>query len=246
MRRIEPRHALLRCASSASQSLQPGSGMRFVRAEEAEPDQRIVQLVGIGGLGPGLGSHPRDRLGIEPAEVGGVLGREPAPAHHRLGAALLQRRIVEIGIGPRRQHLERQRRGLGQVARDDADVARLDAREQPLEAVDVHRLVEAVGDGLADQRMVRDLALADEVLGAGDLVGKHRRRSGPRRPCARAAAAPSCRRGSAAAPARRRSTQRQRVMNIGASSIAWISSGRTRGGMQVARRRRRARSCARW
>ncbi len=41
--------------------------------------------------------------------------------------------------------------------------------------VDVHRLVEAVGDRLADQRMIGDLALAGQVLGAGDLVGKDRR-----------------------------------------------------------------------
>ena len=108
--------------------------LRFVRGQEAEPDQRVVQLVGVRGIGPGLGAHARDRLGIEPAEVGGGLRREPAPRHHRLRAALLERRVVEIGVGPRRQHLERERRGLGQIARDDPDRARLEPRQQPLQA----------------------------------------------------------------------------------------------------------------
>ena len=48
-------------------------------------------------------------------------------------------------------------------------------RQQPLQPDDVHRLVQAVVDGLAGQRVVGNLALADQVFGAGDLVGKHRR-----------------------------------------------------------------------
>jgi hypothetical protein len=92
-----------------------------------------------------------------------------------LGAALLQRRVVEIGVGPRREHFERQRRRLGQVAGDDANVTSFDALEQALETGEVHRLVQAVRDGLAHQRMVRDFALAGEIFGTGDLVGKHRR-----------------------------------------------------------------------
>ena len=173
MRRVEPRHPpVLR---QIREPVAPArSRTSFVGAEESEPDQRIVQLVGIGGLRPRLGSHARDRLGIKPADIRRGLGREPAPAHHRLGAALLQRGVIEIGIGARRQHLERQRRGLRQVAGDDFDVTRLDAREQAFEAGKVHRLVEAVADGLAHQRMIRDLAVAREVLGARDLIGKHR------------------------------------------------------------------------
>ena len=52
------------------------------------------------------------------------------------------------------------------------DLARLDPGQQPLQAVDVHGLVQAVGDGLADQGVVGHLALADQVLGARELVGK--------------------------------------------------------------------------
>ena len=134
-----------------------------------------MQLVGVCGVRPGFGAHARDRLGIEPAKVGRILRCEPAPAHHRLGPALLQRRVVEIGVGAGGQHLEGQRRRLGEIARDDPDGARLEPGEKSFQAFDVHRIVQAVGDRLADQGMVGDLALADQVLGAGELVGEDRR-----------------------------------------------------------------------
>ena len=38
--------------------------------------------------------------------------------------------------------------------------------EQFLQAFDVHGLMEAIGDGLVHQRVVGDLALADEILPA--------------------------------------------------------------------------------
>src|SRR5690606_19725064 len=41
------------------------------------------------------------------------------------------------------------------------------------QAVQVHRLVEAVVQGLLHQRVLGDLAFAGQVLGAGDLVGEH-------------------------------------------------------------------------
>ena len=147
-------------------------GLRL--GQEAEPDQRIVQLVCVGRVGPRLLAHARDRRLVEPADLVGGLRIEPAPAHHRLRAALLERRIVEIGVRPRSEHLARERRGLGQIARDDPDLAALDIREQPLEPLDIHRLVEAVGDGLRHERMVGHFALADQILGAGDLIGEDR------------------------------------------------------------------------
>ena len=218
------RDAACRAASSASQPLQRGSGLA-PRRSVRKPSQTSASCSSsaLVGLGPSLAAHARDRLGVEPAEVGGVLRVEPAPGHHRLGAALLERRIVEIGVGPRRQDLERERRRLGQVARDDPDRAGLRCRAAAARAVDVHRLVQAVGDRLADQRMVGDLALADEVLGAGDLVGEDRaiRSSAPMRASCGGTFLPPRKRGSASAtPA----TQRQRVVNIGASSSAWIST----------------------
>ena len=51
----------------------------------------------------------------------------------------------------------------------EADLAGLDALEHVDQAVDVHRLVQAVVDGLADERVVGDLERAGEVLLAADL-----------------------------------------------------------------------------
>ena len=59
-------------------------------------------------------------------------------------------------------------RGLGRVLRVEADLAGLDALEDVHEAVDVHRLVHAVVDGLADERVVGDLDGAGLVLLAAD------------------------------------------------------------------------------
>ena len=165
-----------RCPLFAGKLRQPaapaGPCLGFGLGQEPEPDQRIVQLVAVRRLRPGLGADARDRLWIEPPEVGGGLRVEPAPGHDGLRAPLLQRGVVQIGVGPRRQHLQRQRRRLGEVARDHADGAGLDAREQALQALDVHGLGQAVGDRLVHQRVVGHLALAGQVLGAGDLIGK--------------------------------------------------------------------------
>ena len=105
-------------------------------------------------------------------EVRGRRRIEPAPAHDGLRAPLLQRGVVQERIGPRVQHLVRERRRLVEVARHHADGPRLQALQQPRQAGQVHRLGEAVGDGLAHQRMIRHLALARQVLRARDLVGE--------------------------------------------------------------------------
>ena len=233
---MQPRHPLLAAPAPRARPSQPGSACASLGADEsrARPAHRAARRrwPGSGQASP---SHPRDRLGIEPAEVARRLRGEPAPAHHRLGPALLQRRIVEIGIRPRRQHFEGERRRLGEIARDDADGAGLEPGQQPLQPFDVHRFVEAVGDGLADQ--------ADGRGSRARRPGSRRRRSGRERPRAIRSSAsmrtscggtfrPPRKRGSASAtPA----TQRQRVMNIGASSSAWISNGLTLRRTQVAR-----------
>jgi hypothetical protein len=148
--------------------------IRFPGGDEPEPDQRIVQFIAIGGVGPRFGANARDRVRIKPAEIGCGLGREPAPAHHRLRSAFLQRRVIKIRVRSRGQHLKRQWRRLIQVAGDDSNIARLDPPQQPFEAVEVHGLADAVRDGLAYQRMVGDLAIAGQVLGTGELVGENR------------------------------------------------------------------------
>jgi hypothetical protein len=51
----------------------------------------------------------------------------------------------------------------------------MNSGQQLFEAGDVHRLAEAILDGLADQRMIGDLAGADQILGTGHLVREDRR-----------------------------------------------------------------------
>jgi hypothetical protein len=133
-----------------------------------------MQFVGICGLRPGFLAHPPDCVGVEPAEIRGLLGREPAAAHHGLGAALLQWRVVQVGIGARRKHFERKRGGLGQIARHHRDFTCFDPLQQARQAGEIHGLGQAIGDGLVDQRVVGNLTFADEVFGARDLIGKHR------------------------------------------------------------------------
>src|SRR3990172_9467984 len=65
--------------------------------------------------------------------------------------------------------------GLGSVLRVQPDIALLDAAEDVREAVDVHRFVHAVVDGLADDRVVGDLDGAGLVLLAADELREDRR-----------------------------------------------------------------------
>ena len=65
-------------------------GRNFGAGQKAEPLQGIMQFVGIFRLRPCFGSHPRDGLRIEPAEIAGLLWRHPAACHHGLGPPLAQ------------------------------------------------------------------------------------------------------------------------------------------------------------
>ena len=200
---MQPRHAPL--ARQRHEPVVPArSGLRFLLAQEAEPDQGVVQLVGICGIRPGFGAHARDRLGIEPAEVGCFLRCQPAPAHHRLGAALLERRVVEIGVGPRGEHLEGERRRLGQIARRRRRFRR--TRAGPAAVPGLRCPWPRSGSRRWSGRPGGDRGSRARRPGSRRRrAGRGRSpRSGLRHPCARAAAAPSCRRRSAAARAPRR------------------------------------------
>ena len=132
-----------------------------------------MQFVGARRVGPGFLAHAGDGLRIELAEIGGVLSRDPAPAHDRLGAALFKRRVIQERIGPRRQHFHGERRRLDEIAGDDADGAGFQFAQQLFEAGEVHCFLQTIVDRLVDQRMIRHLALADDVLGAGELIGEN-------------------------------------------------------------------------
>ena len=157
------------------QSLVPvGVGGDFIGGDETQQGQRLVHLVGVAHLRPGFPAHGGDRVGIEPAQIVGAVGVVPAARLHGLGAALLQRRVVEEGVRRRVQHLGGERAGCGEVACDDGDLAGLQLAQDRQQAVHVHRLAQAVVQGLVDQRVIRHLALAHDVFQAGDLIGEHR------------------------------------------------------------------------
>ena len=122
--------------------------VEFRVAQERERRERVGKLVGVAHVGPHLVAYALDRVGVELPEVGGGFGIEPAPCHDRLRTPLLERRIVEESVRPRGQDLGGERRRLGQLAGEHPDLAALEAREHSLEAVDVHRLVQAIGDRL--------------------------------------------------------------------------------------------------
>lgn len=147
--------------------------MRLQSRDATQPHQRLVHLVAVARFRPGLPAHRFDRVRIQPAEVVRAVGIGVAPAHYRLGAPLLQWRVIEEGVGLGVERLGRERRGRGEVARDDLHVAVLDPAQQGQPAVAVHRLVQAVVQRLRDQRMIGHLAFADQVFRARDLVREH-------------------------------------------------------------------------
>ena len=150
----------------------PGGG--FDGGGESEHHECVVDLVGGGGLRPRLLPDAIYRARVEPADVRRGLRIEGTPHGHRPRPALFERCVVEERIGPGVEHLRGERRGLGEVARDDPDLPRVESGHEGFERVDVHRIVQCVGNRLLHQRMLGDLARPAEVLGAGDLVGKHR------------------------------------------------------------------------
>src|ERR1700758_440346 len=115
-----------------------------------------------------------------------------------------------MGVWSTRHPSESQRRGLCQIACDDADVAGFEPLQKPFKTVDVHRLVEAIGDGLTYQGMIRDLTRPDQIRSSAAI----------RASCGGTFLPPRNRGSASDTPA----TQRQRVMNIGASSSASVSN----------------------
>ena len=82
-----------------------------------------MHFIGGGRIGPCLVADPVDRVRIEPSDVGGGGRIEPAAHRHRPRPALLERRIVEERVGTGVENLRRERRGLGEVAGDDPEIA---------------------------------------------------------------------------------------------------------------------------
>ena len=160
--------------SQAFEQRRPNRALR--RRHETEQHQRIVQLVGIQHRRPGFTAHALDRFGVELAELGRLLRRHVAAGLHRERAPLLGRRVVEERVGLGAEDLLRERRRARELAANDFDFAGLDTLQHLHEAFDVHRRGQAVLERLLDERVVGNLAIAaGQVLGAGKLIGEHRR-----------------------------------------------------------------------
>ena len=173
--------------------------------QRAEVEQQIVQLVGVARVGLRPRRPPRrSPSGSSPPMRSATVGGQPAAHADRARAALLERRVVEEGVGVGVQDLVREHatarasRARRVGSRPSRDRARARARRP----VGVHRLGQAVAHRLAHQRVVGDLdGAAAVVVLAGGLRGEDRGEQVVARACAGAAAARACRRGSAAAPA---------------------------------------------
>ena len=133
-----------------------------------------MEFFGVARIWAGFVDDALDGVRVQGTEVAGVLG-ERAAKGDGAGAALFERGVVEVGVGLRVQHLVGEGRGLGSVLGVQADLAGFDPVEDILEAVDVHRLVHAVIDGLADDGVVGDLDGAGLVLLAADELREDRR-----------------------------------------------------------------------
>ena len=175
----------------------PSPGWRATSccSDVTQPQQRIVQLVRDSRPAGQASSRTRAMASGSSRPISAALsGIEPAAADHRLRAALFQRRVVEEGIGPRAQNLERQRRGRrsgrAPVTRTSPLSSARSRRSSPSMSI---ASMQAVVDGLAapaDGRESRDRRRCSPGRRAGRGT---RPRSSPRLPCAAAAAAPCCR-----------------------------------------------------
>ena len=101
---------------AASSSIKRGhAALRaaFLLGQEGQPQQRIVQFVGRRRIRPRLGAHPRDRLRVELADVGGGSRDRASGGSSRPGCA-----------APRAAHRRDRHRGAHSAPRAPAAKAR--------------------------------------------------------------------------------------------------------------------------
>src|SRR5207247_4272298 len=87
-------------------------------------EQHIVQFVGIADQRPGLALYLRNHTRVQPAKVAESFSRERPPHSDRPGSSLLERGIVEKGIGVCVQQLMGERRWLTTSEAHQTDRAR--------------------------------------------------------------------------------------------------------------------------
>ena len=132
-----------------------------------------MELFGVPDDRPRFVGHLPDRCFVQGAHLAAAVAQGAAELNGA-GAAFLEGGVVEEGVRVGVQDLVAERGRLGGVDGMRRDGPILDAGDQIAQAVEVHRLVEAVADRLVHQRMVRDPDIAAQVLGARHLIGEDR------------------------------------------------------------------------
>ena len=135
---------------------------------EPQREQCVVELVDVADRRRDLLGREHDRRRIECAHIVDARhrGRQATTQLNGAGAALLERSIVEIGIGICVDQLVAERAWLHGVAGDDLDLAALELLDQGAEPDGVHRLDEAVTDRLEHERVIGNLTIARDILDA--------------------------------------------------------------------------------
>ena len=144
-----------------------------MRPGDDERREQVGEVVGGLGLGRDLLVHLHDGRRVERPDRAQVDG-QTAPQRDRVRAPVLQLFVVEEGVGAGGEDLVGEHRRLGGVGEVHRQLARFQPLEQRARAVDVERLVQGVGDGLAHQHVVGDLDRTGDVLLTRGRLREHR------------------------------------------------------------------------
>jgi hypothetical protein len=87
----------------------------------------IVQLIGVRDFRPRLFADGGNGCGIQLADVRSAFRVEPAALRDREGAALFERRVVQIRVWSRGEDFRGERRRLDEIPGHHLDCARLEA-----------------------------------------------------------------------------------------------------------------------
>ena len=148
-------------------------GAELGRGHESQGQQGVVEFLWVADRWPGFGLDPLDGFPVEDAEIVDFARVEPGAVADGVGAALLEGGVVEEGVGPRVDDFLGEGGRLAQIPAHQREPALFHVREQGGQPIDIHGFGEAVVDRLVDERVIGNLALAGEVLLAGDLVREH-------------------------------------------------------------------------
>lgn len=160
------------CAAGGGEFVEPGSPFGG-GGQGDEGQERVVEFVGVADSGPGIAARFIDCRGVEDANSLGEVGSQGSAQLHGAGAALLERGVIEEGVGIGIENFVGERGGLGGFDGDGADRAVMNGGDDAAQRINVHGFMKAVGDGFPDEGMIGDANGAGEILGAGDLIGEN-------------------------------------------------------------------------